>query len=216
MLGLARITHPDRDITLRACFDLFDEDENGFLTLEEVANFLETSTPFYTDDAPSPTNTTQAGDSDVVVSNDGSNPQASVAQAQPPTAVAGAGTSKAIEGDDRASDVSQLNITIDDRRFAIAERIAQAFSAMDTNADGMVSFEEFKKAVFSDPMIAEVVFMPISDGSPERKSATISAPRGTGDDAAPERVREAAAEAPAGHGVAIVRPSSSRLWCCCF
>ena len=42
-----------------------------------------------------------------------------------------------------------------------ATRLADVFSRMDTNHDGRVSFEEFKKALQTDPVVADAVLQPL-------------------------------------------------------
>ena len=42
-----------------------------------------------------------------------------------------------------------------------ATRLADVFSRMDFNNDGRVSFDEFKKALQTDPIVAESVMQPL-------------------------------------------------------
>ena len=144
-----------------------------------------------------------------------------------PSKPAGTAASSDATGAARVDNLS-LDTGASARSDIIAGRIARAFSVMDTNADGKVSFEEFRKAVYSDSVIAEALLLPFSDGFIAAKLASRSPPSllrievGLHEDEASPPPNEHPAQAPAAEGgmredgVVAVNISSSRLfWCCC-
>lgn len=214
LVGLARTCHPNRDEALRLCFNLFDDDGNGFLTLEELLSLITMSGVDFID--------VELPDEQVDTGGAGS-----VAPSKPSAGIA---ASPDATGAARIDNLSPDGGAANARSDVIAGRIARAFSAMDTNADGKVSFEEFRKAIYSDSVIAEALLLPFSDGFIAAKLASRSPPSllkievGLHDEDAspPPADNQAQPEAPAAEGreridsVVAVNISSSRLfWCCC-
>ena len=273
---MARTCHHDIDETLRVCFNIFDEDESGFLTLDELIKLLSLNGVDYDDELGSKRVLASGATGSVGPSHQSapySDTQSPLVDSQPDrstrspaqaaSAASGTGNDTVVTTSGTVTDAASAATTtrahimpvrsdgalttasvpcsslalahamgqprtvgsvfisaVDDtieptssafvsaRRDAIASRIAQAFVAMDTNADGKVSFEEFKKAVHSDPIIAEAVLMPFSDDY----IATKLGSRRTGVPASsPQRTVANAGVPP---GVVVVSVSSSRLCCC--
>ena len=101
LAGLARL-HGDAEEALHMCFNIFDADNSGFLSREELMTMI---------------------------------------------------TSNGLDLGAPAADGSA-----DESR---ATRLADVFSRMDKNHDERVSFDEFKKALQTDPIVAEAVLQPL-------------------------------------------------------
>jgi calcium-dependent protein kinase len=143
MVGLARLRGHTEE-SLKACFDIFDLDKNGALSYEELEKLLVTAGP------------------ELFFSSEEWSENAAPASAVPTTPdVDMKSTSVSTDADEAIN--AAVRDTADQGELTNAsrlEKLEKIFLRMDVNNDGLITFAEFKAAIFAHDDIATAMLGP--------------------------------------------------------